>query len=30
MNYKITFQDEIEASSVEEAFEVLLSFLRTL
>ena len=28
MNYKITFQDEIEASSVEEAFEVLLSFLR--
>ena len=28
MNYKITFQDEIEASSVEEAFDILLSFLR--
>jgi len=28
MKYTITFRDVIEADSVEEAFEVLLSFLR--
>lgn len=28
MKYTITFRDVIEADSVEDAFEVLLSFLR--
>jgi hypothetical protein len=28
MNYKVTFQDEIEADSVEEAYDILLDFLR--
>jgi hypothetical protein len=28
MKYKVTYLDEIEASSIEEAYEILLSFLR--
>jgi hypothetical protein len=27
MKYKVTYLDEIEASSIEEAYEILLSFL---